>query len=72
MWMINIALTSMDVDAVCFLATLLFTAATASDIDVRDGLIHGVWARAGMNLIEGPFPGFYDAWSGAIVDDAGG
>ncbi|EIW62872.1 uncharacterized protein TRAVEDRAFT_99158, partial [Trametes versicolor FP-101664 SS1] len=53
-------------------AWLLFTAATATDNDARDGLIHGVWARAGMNLVDGPFPEQYDAWSGMVLQDSGG
>lgn len=53
-------------------AWLLFTAATATDNDIRDGLIHGVWARAGMNLVDGPFPEQYDAWSGMVLQDSGG
>ncbi|KAH9858969.1 hypothetical protein C2E23DRAFT_717283 [Lenzites betulinus] len=53
-------------------ASMLFTAATALDDDVRDSLITGVWNRAAMTLVPGPFPGDHDVFSGQILDCAGG
>ncbi|KAI0354924.1 hypothetical protein OH77DRAFT_1425524 [Trametes cingulata] len=53
-------------------AWLLFTAATVSDVTVRDKLIHAVWSRVSSNLIAGEFPDIYNPQTGLVQGGSAG
>ena len=50
-----------------FEAWLMFTAATATNVTVRNQLISYVWNHASDNLTAGAFPTVYNVNSGAIT-----